>query len=111
MENNTSSTGQQRHLMPHITVEHLVGSKIVTATGEHVGHVVEMRVSPGPDFRVLELEFGRYGWLDRLNVLRLIHGKYRPIVESERIPWDAVATFERFTITLKPGYDQKARPA
>lgn len=111
MADNTSSIDQRRHTQPRITIEDLVGSNIVTAHGEHVGRVVEIRVARGPDYRVVELQFGRYAWLDRLNVLRLIHGKYRPIVEPERIPWDAVASFERFTITLKPGYDEKARPA
>lgn len=57
-----------------------------------MGRIVEIHVSSGPDYRVFELEFGRYGWLDRLNMLRVIHGKYRLIVESKRIPWDAVAS-------------------
>jgi len=108
---NTPSNGRQRRTPPHITVEDLVGSNIITAEGKHVGRIVEIRVSPGPDYRVAELLFGRYGWLDRLNLLRLIHGKYRPIVESERISWDAVASFQRFTVTLKPGHDRKPRPA
>ncbi|MGZ3639429.1 MAG: PRC-barrel domain-containing protein [Ktedonobacterales bacterium] len=108
---NTHPNDRRQHTPPRITVEDLVGSNIVTADGKRVGRIVEIRVSSGPDYRVVELEFGRYGWLDRLNMLRLIHGKYRPIVESERISWDAVASFERFTVTLKPGYDRKARPA
>lgn len=111
MAENIHSNNQRQHTSPRITVEDLVGSTIVTAEGKHVGRIVEIRVSPGPDYRVVELLFGRYGWLDRLNLLRLIHGKYRPIVESERIPWDAVASFERFTVTLKPGYDRKTHPA
>ncbi len=112
-DSSTSSPNQRPHAPQHITIEGLVGSRIVTADGEHVGHVVEIRDSPGPDYRILELQFGRYGWLDRLNILRLIHGKYRPFAKSERIPWDAVASFERFTVTLKPGSDQnhKAPPA
>lgn len=111
MTDNASFRHQQHRPSQRITVEELVGRDIVTADGKHVGHVVEIRVSPGPDYRIVELQFGRYGWLDRLNVLRLIHGKYRPIAAPERIPWDAVATFERSTITLKPGYDQQTHPA
>lgn len=111
MADNTSTASQRRQTPPRITIEDLVGSRIVTATGKHVGHVVEVRVTPSPDYCIIELEFGRYGWLDRLNILRLIHGKYRPIVESERISWDAVASFERFTVTLKPGYALGTRHA
>jgi sporulation protein YlmC with PRC-barrel domain len=111
MADNTHSNNQLRQSQRRITVEDLVGSNIVTADGKRVGRIVEIHVSPGPDYRVVELLFGRYGWLDRLNLLRLIHGKYRPIVESERISWDAVASFQRFTVTLKPGHDRKPRPA
>lgn len=108
MADNPYTAGQQPHTPQHITIEDLVGSRIVSADGELVGHVVEIRVSPAPDYRVVELQFGRYGWLDRLNALRLIHGKYRPFAESECIPWEAVAAFERFTVTLKPGFGKKS---
>lgn len=109
MPDDIHPTDQQQHTIQHVTIEDLVGSRIVTADGAQVGRVVEIRVLSGPDYRVIELQFGRYGWLGRLNVLRLIHGKYRPHAESDCIPWDAVASFERFIITLKPGYSQGVR--
>jgi sporulation protein YlmC with PRC-barrel domain len=86
-----------------VRVADLLGSKIVTADGRKVGHVVDIRVTRGPRYRVTALEFGAAGLLDRLHVLGALWtpggGKSRP----RAIPWEDIARYDGSTFTLKAG--------
>lgn len=90
------------------SIEDLVGSKICTAEGKRIGHVVDVQVAGGPMPRVCGLIFGEYGWLYRLHVLEPITKKLGIQVQPHIIPWDAVAHFASETVTLKPGRDEEA---
>lgn len=84
-------------------MEDLIGSKIVTAEGQEIGHVVDALISEGPEYCVTHLLYGRSGWLYRLHVFEPITQKFGLHVPSHVIPWEAVERFERFTVTLKSG--------
>jgi sporulation protein YlmC with PRC-barrel domain len=86
-----------------ISIEDLVGSKIVTSEGKEIGRVVDVQVSPGPKYKVVALVFGRYGWLYRFHVLQPFVKTFGLRHEPRTVPWDAVKCFEHFTVTLKPG--------
>lgn len=81
----------------------LIGSRVVTAAGQRLGHVVEIEVSLGPEYRVLALLLGRSGWLDRFGLWRPKRSRGR---RRQVIPWLAVERFERCTITLRPDADE-----
>ena len=88
-----------------LSIADLIGSKIVTAGGKRIGHVVDIQVTPGPEYEVTGLVFGRYAWLYRFDVLHPFIKAIGLDVEPDTIPWHAVEGFERLVVTLKPGYE------
>lgn len=84
-----------------IRIGDLIGSRVVTAEGQTIGRVAEVRATRQPPHRVTELDLGPTGWLERLNVTALV-GRGRA-GDPQRLPWDAVARFEGGVIVLKPG--------
>jgi hypothetical protein len=88
-------------------LEDLVGSQILSPDRHRVGHVVDVQVSPDPDFRVTALLYGRYGWLHRLRVLEPLMRRLGMREIARIIPWRAVDRFERFTVTLKAGWEDE----
>jgi sporulation protein YlmC with PRC-barrel domain len=86
----------------------LIGAVIATADGHRLGHVVDVELTPAPEYRVLALLYGRAAWLYRFHAL---HGSAallgrRP--RFRRIPWEAVASAARDRITLKAGAEPQA---
>ena len=86
-----------------ICIADLVGSKIVTAEGKLIGRVIELRVTPGPEYRIIAIECGLGGWLHRLHVLRRVAMLLPRQDEPRVISWKDVARYERYVVTLKPG--------
>ena len=93
----------------------LLNCKIKTAEGKTIGHVSDIQLTQGPEYRVVAIMYGWRGLLYRLHVFNpfaIIAKQQRP--EPNMIPWDAVASFTRPIVKLKPGYevkqDQKSRP-
>jgi sporulation protein YlmC with PRC-barrel domain len=79
----------------------VLGMEVVTASGAHRGHVLDLR-STGEAERgqsnsarvIHEIIIGRVGWLERLGI--------RPVRE-EIIPWAEVATVGTRRVTLRHG--------
>jgi len=90
-----------------IRIEDLIGSKIITADGRKLGHVVDIHVTREREPEVIALVYGRLAWLYRLGVLypfsHLLHLTFHPYT----VPWSAVAKFEHLTVTLKPDFEEK----
>lgn len=79
----------------------VLGMEVVTASGVHRGHVIDLRSSGEAErgqsntARVIhEIIIGRVGWLERMGL--------RPIHE-EIIPWAEVATVGTRRVTLRRG--------
>lgn len=53
--------------------------------------------------------YGHYGWLYRLHVLEPVAQRLGLHATVHVIPWDAVDRFERYTVTLKPGWERVER--
>ena len=85
-----------------VRIEDLIGSRVLTAEGDRVGRVVDLEVTPG-DYRVTALVLGRYGWLERLDIGKSFAGRLMLRDSPSVIPWSAVARFEPWIVTLKPG--------
>ena len=103
---------QEKRVPRRISLADLVGSKIVTAEGKYVGHVVDAHLVPNRSYRVTELVYGTRAWLARLDVLGVLAGLVRPTTERHAphaIPWEAVDRYERFVVYLKPGYEPDAK--
>ena len=92
--------------MPETTkkllISDLLDCKIVTAEGKLIGHVADVQITPGPEYRVTALLFGEGGWLYRLHVLN--HLAHRTPHKPDSVPWEAVDTIKHPVITLKAGY-------
>jgi hypothetical protein len=86
-----------------LTIEELVGSKVVMAEGKQVGRVIEVQVTPGPEYRVIGLDVGLSAWLDRLHLLGRLVALRGTALKPRTASWDDVDRYERFTVTLKPG--------
>ena len=89
-----------------IRIEDLIGSKIVTAEGKMLGHVVDIHVTREREPEVIALVYGRSGWLYRLGVLYPFSQALGLQFKPYTVPWQAVEKFERLTVTLKPGYEE-----
>jgi sporulation protein YlmC with PRC-barrel domain len=89
-----------------VRIEDLIGSKIVTAEGKQVGHVVDIRITHKHEPQVIALVYGESGWLYRLGVFHpffeALNLKFKPYTVS----WQDVEKFEHLTVTLKPGYQK-----
>src|SRR5918911_239643 len=90
-----------------LTIEDLVGSKVVTAEGKQVGRVIEVQVTPGPEYRVIALEVGLSAWLARLHLLGRLGALRGTDIKPRTVSWDDVDRYERFTVTLKPGREPR----
>jgi hypothetical protein len=72
-----------------------------------VGRVIEVQVTPGPEYRVLGLDVGLTGWLERLHLLGRLVALLGTDIKRRTASWDDVDRYERFTVTLKPGRELK----
>jgi len=102
-------TQHKQRVTSTISIADLIGSKIVTAEGKKIGHVVDIEVTHGPVYEVTGLVFGRYAWLYRFDVLYPFAKAFGLDVEPDTIPWHAVEHFEQFTVILKPGHEHEIR--
>src|SRR4051812_22472737 len=86
----------------------LVGTEVVSAKGQHLGHVVDLRCGrdeeqagdpergTGQEYATVSgIVFGRIGWLERLGFLA---------VREEVAAWSDIQTFGRATIVLSPHF-------
>jgi len=97
-------TQRKQRATSTLSIADLIGSKIVTAEGKKIGHVVDIEVTHGPVYEVTGLVFGRYAWLYRFDVLYPFARAFGLDVEPDTIPWHAVECFEQFTVILKPTF-------
>lgn len=93
-----------------IRLSEVVGSKIVTPDGRKVGRVADLRVTPGPTYRVTALEIGTPGWLDRLGIAQVFKMGKKFKQKPHLVPWDAVAELDDGRLILKPGRAGDVRP-
>ena len=84
-------------------IGNILDKKIVTAEGKTIGHVADIQLSPGPEYIVVALIFGRRGWLFRLHVLNPFASVEKRPREPKTVPWDAIDRIERGAVILKPG--------
>jgi sporulation protein YlmC with PRC-barrel domain len=82
--------------------EALIGANVVSASGRSLGRVTDLELDPTNGFRVVAVELGRFGWIDRLNLLRPIaHGLLtRPI---RLVPWSEIERLEEGRLVCQPG--------
>ena len=85
-----------------LAARYLIGAKVVDADGKMLGHVIDMELDPGRDFRVSGVELGRHGWIDRLRALRpLAHDR---LTKPPRIvAWADIDHYEDGKLLCKPG--------
>ena len=80
----------------------LIGAKVVSSDGKGFGHVIDLEVEPQNKFEVSAVELGRFGWLDRLRLVRPIaHARSsRPI---RTIAWKDIDRLEGGRLICRPG--------
>lgn len=88
-------------------IEDLVGSKIVTAEGKHLGRVVDVLVRDGSEYEVTGVIFGTSAWLYRYHVIQPFTRVFGAYLKPHIVPWEDVERFEHFVVTLKPGSKPK----
>jgi sporulation protein YlmC with PRC-barrel domain len=79
-----------------IRVADVIGMPVVTASGDRLGHVVDLEL--GRENRVAALLVGRRAWLSRLHLRR--PGGER---HHERIPWRRVEQLTRDRVRVRDG--------
>lgn len=88
-----------------IFIGNLLGSKILTADGRHIGHVVDIQLTRDNEHKATSLVYGAHGWLYRWHVLASFASKFGLRFEPDTIPWNAVDRFENLTVIIKRGYE------
>ncbi len=80
----------------------LIGAKVVASDGNAMGHVVDLVVDPQKKFEVSAVELGRFGWIDRLRLVRPIaHARSsRPI---RTVAWKDIDRMEGGRLICRPG--------
>jgi hypothetical protein len=97
------------HHAKTLRIGDLLGSKVVTAEGKTLDHMVDIEITHSPEQEVTALVYGTHGWLYRWHVLYPFAQKFGLSVESYKVPWNAVESFEDFTVKLKPGWEPKSQ--
>ena len=79
----------------------LVGARVVSADGKTLGRVVDLELDLKSGYRISALDLGRFGWLERLRLLRpLTHGQQRPL---RLVRWADVDRLEGHDVICRPG--------
>ncbi len=83
-----------------VWVSDLIGTPVIDADGQEIGHVVELRIGRR-HHRVNAILTGSYGWLGRLGIGTLVHrlgwwGRH------EEVPWERVEEVRYDRITVQP---------
>jgi hypothetical protein len=80
----------------------LVGALVVSADGKRLGHVIDLEVDPERDFNISAIELGRFGWLDRLHLVRPIaHGRSPGPLRI--VAWQDIDRFDGRRLICRPG--------
>jgi len=79
-----------------IRVADLVGTPVVAASGERLGHVIDLEVSPARE--VTAILTGRRGWLSRLRLGQFVRGHH-----EQRISWRRVDRVTAREVRLRDG--------
>lgn len=80
----------------------LLRCKLVTSEGKLVGHVTDIQLSKGPEYRILAFIYGRRGFLYRLHVLNPFRRLGDEETPPDKIPWEMIAQIAFPVILLKP---------
>ena len=80
----------------------LLGCTIVTTEGRKVGRVVDMHLSPGPDFQITDLVYSHSALLYKLHILRTLAIRLGMHIEQGTVPWADVYRYEHTTLTVRP---------
>jgi sporulation protein YlmC with PRC-barrel domain len=87
----------------------LIGRRVVAANGRELGHVIDLELQHGRGgFRVAALELGRYGWLDRLHILRPLARRIGGAAKPKLIDWRSVERAPKGELRLRAMPDRKA---
>jgi sporulation protein YlmC with PRC-barrel domain len=83
-----------------LSIEDLVGAKVVTRKGESRGTVVDVMIDPPPELRVRGLIVGNWSWLERLRIAVRLRDAIPEAARLQEIRWDAVERWDGLRIVL-----------
>lgn len=89
------------HISSPSLISDLLDCRVVTAEGKVLGHVADVQLSPGPDFKVIALMFGMQSWLYRLHVINPFRKASQP-ARPKVVLWESVESVGRSVIRMKP---------
>lgn len=89
-----------------VAIEDVIRARIIAADGRVLGRVIDLEVTPAPEYRVTAVLYGTAAWLYRFNVLEAITAPLGRRLEPKRICWDDVDRLEPHALHLRPN----ARP-
>lgn len=80
----------------------LIGAKVVASDGKGMGHVVDLVVDPQKKFEVSAVELGRFGWIDRLRLVRPI-ARARSSRPIRTVAWKDIDRLADGRLICRPG--------
>jgi hypothetical protein len=92
---------QRREPGTILSIEDLVGAKVVTRGGESRGTVVDVRTSPPPRFQVIGLIVGSWSWLERLRIATRLRKSVPQASRLQEVRWNAVDRWDGLRIILR----------
>jgi sporulation protein YlmC with PRC-barrel domain len=73
----------------------LMGRRVADASGRIVGNVIDVEIRPARDgLRVVALDLGTHGWLDRLNIIRPLVRRLGRYSAPITVAWHDVDRFD-----------------
>ncbi|QBD75370.1 PRC-barrel domain containing protein [Ktedonosporobacter rubrisoli] len=81
----------------------ILSKKLVTAEGKTLGHVADIQLSDGPEYRITALFFGGRGWFYRLHLLNPFVSRKLLSNKPYVVSWEDIERIEQHAIVLKPG--------
>jgi sporulation protein YlmC with PRC-barrel domain len=84
------------------TLSSLIGRKVVTDKGRHVGDCHDLRGElTSSSLRVTALVVGRQGWLEHFGIGAQASASPRRVRDKDTVPWDAILRIEGDRIVVR----------
>jgi sporulation protein YlmC with PRC-barrel domain len=80
----------------------LLNCKIVDNQGRSIGHVADIQLTKGPEYRIYAFLYGEKGRLYRLHVLNPFEERRGVPAQPKKVLWEEVEQIKPGIIILKP---------
>lgn len=82
-------------------ISSMLGNEVISSSGKRLGCVADVELSPGPDYSITGLFFGRGGLQHRLHLINPFERSKGYRHKPNRVAWTDIERIEKRRIVLK----------